>query len=780
VWVREPVAGYKDTMTEESEPAGTSRHYERFGGLVIASNRLPVSLTLDGHEINVEPSSGGLVAALMGAERDSWIGWPGSVVPEELQPEAERLLAAERCRPVFLDATEEELFYGRICNDTLWPLFHYFVDRLRYSGEAWECYVEVNERFAETIAEHSPERALVWVHDFHLALVPEALRRRRPDVAIGYFLHIPFPSSEIYRLLPARSEILRGILGADYIGFHTGDYARHFRSSCLRVLGLESEPDTIEHGGRTVGIGVHPIGIDVDRFRETMHEPEAAAIEAELDERYGGKQLILGVERLDYTKGIPEKLDAFEHVLEQDPTRAESAVMLQVLVPSRLESPEYQAKLHEIEVRIAHINGRFGGLGGAPVEYVHRGISHAELAALYRRADVMMVTPLRDGMNLVAQEFVLCQTEEAAQPASRRGTLLLSEFAGAAQVLPGALLVNPWDAGDLAARLVDALALDPSERRRRLELMADRVTRLDCKRWATGFLKRLRRFAAAPEPRWARPLDRKGRERIGRRLAEARARTLFLDYDGTLRELASHPELAAPTPEIRELLADLASLPGTSVHLISGRKHETLETWFGDLPVHLGAEHGYLVRRAGGDWETSFDPDLSWLPRIHDLLERVTHDVPGTMVERKTAAVAWHYRQAEPEYGAWRARELLVALDQILAGASAEVLPGRHVVEVRARGANKGDYVRRLFPGEVDEDYVILAAGDDRTDVDLYRALPAGSIALHVGDLGPRLQNPSVRDQHTVASPKALRELLRSLAEELRSAGSAAQAISLR
>jgi trehalose 6-phosphate synthase/phosphatase len=735
--------------------------------LVIASNRLPVTLALGGDEIGVEPSSGGLVSALRGARRAyTWVGWPGTAVPEELEQAAERAVEATGCRPVFLSEAEEESYYGRICNDTIWPLFHYFVDRLRFTDQDWATYVAVNDRFADTIAAISAPRARVWIHDFHLALVPRALRLRRPDLTIGFFLHVPFPSSEIYRLLPPREELLRGLLGADYIGFHTGDYARHFRSACLRVLGIDTAPDALEYDDRTIGVGVHPIGIDVRSFRETLEDEEMATVEAELEKQYEGRKLVLGVERLDYTKGIPQKLDAFERILEQDPARSEGVTLLQVLVPSRLQNPEYQAKRDEIERRIAHINGRFGTLGRTPIEYIHRSISRTELVALYRRADVMMVTPLRDGMNLVAQEFVLCQ---AAGPEERssRGALLLSEFAGAAQVLPGAVLVNPWDAGDLAARLVEALALEPAERRRRLALMAQRVVELDASEWAETFLTRLERFAR-PARRSARPLGSVGREEIAAKLAAAQSRTFLLDYDGTLRELVGHPELAVPTAEIRDLLSELAALPGSSVHIVSGRPRETLEAWLGDLPVHLCAEHGYLVRPAGGDWHVAAEVDLGWLERVERLLERVTADVPGTLIERKTASIAWHYRGAEPEYGAWRARELLFGLGSLLAGEAAEVLPGHRMIEVRARGVNKGSYLESILPDLTGESHAVLAAGDDLTDADLFRMLPAGSIVIHVGTGRSPADNPSLRDRYAVDSPRALREGLRSILVDTR------------
>jgi trehalose 6-phosphate synthase/phosphatase len=733
--------------------------------LVVASNRLPVRVSIQKDGFEVSPSVGGLAAALRAVRGDSvWVGWPGTVVPDGLVSKVTRRLRVDRLVPVYLSAEEEEDFYGRVCNDTLWPLFHYFGDRLRITPEAWQRYVEVNERFADVILEQCGPGTRVWVHDFHLMLLPQLLRRREPDLPIGFFLHTPFPSSEVYRLLPEREALLRGVLGADYVSFHTGDYSRHFRSSCLRVLGVDSTPDAVELDARRIGVGVDPIGIDVDGFRETLRDPETARLHAQIEEQYAGRSLVLGVERLDYTKGIPQKLLAYERFLERDPTRAQTTTMLQVLVPSRLESPEYQAQRNEIELLIARINGRFGQPGVTPVEYLHRDISKAGLVALYRRADVMMVTPLRDGMNLVAHEYVLCQAEPGL-PGRFRGALLLSEFAGAAQVLPGALLVNPWDTENMVEQLATALDLDPRARRRRLETMAKRVEALDCKRWADTFLTRLARHSRRVRRRRPPPaVDEPVLERLQRRFVRARSRTIMLDYDGTLRELEPHPDLAIPTPEIRTLLRDLASLHSTDVHIVSGRRQRNLEQWFGQLPIHLCAEHGYIAKPPGGEWRPLVDLDLSWLPSIDRLLRRVAADVPGVHVERKSCSVAWHYRQAEPEYGSWRAHELLNDLREHLAGAPAEILLGHRVIEVRARGVDKGLYVRRVFPSGKSSTRFVIGLGDDRTDHDLLDSLPPGSIAGHVGGLLPSARSADGPREHVhIVGPGEVRSFLRAL-----------------
>ena len=734
-------------------------------GLVIASNRLPLRLSLEDGAVSAAPSAGGLATALASLRSDAtWVGWPGAVVPSELEDEVCEKLADERLVPVFLSAEEEEDFYGRVCNDTLWPLFHYFADRLRITPESWQRYVEVNERFADTILEVCGPDTRVWIHDFHLMLVPAMLRRKSPGLSIGFFLHIPFPSSEVYRLLPAREQVLRGLLGADYVSFHGRDYARHFRSSCLRILGLDSQPDSVEVDGRRIGIGVDPIGIDVSGFREVLHDPRTSELLADLEGRYEGRRVVLGVERLDYTKGIPQKLAAFERFLERDPRRARTTSMVQVVVPSRLDSPGYRAQREEIELLVARINGRFGQPGVTPVEYMHRGISKEALVALYRRADVMMVTALRDGMNLVAHEFVLCQSEPGL-PGRWRGVLLLSEFTGSAHALPGAYLVNPWDVDGVVQHLADGLEMPAPERRSRLETMTRRVELLDSRRWADGFLSRLARFSRRDSVVRPPALDAPLEERLRRRFAGAPGRTVLLDYDGTLRELEAHPDLAQPTPEILALLTDLAALPETDVHVVSGRRRRNLEQWLGKLPIHLCAEHGYMARPPGGKWEALLELDLRWLRPVERLLRRVAADVPGTHVERKACSVAWHYREAEPEYGSWRAHELLNDLAQHLAGAPAEILQGRRVVEVRAQGVNKGVYVRRVFAAGADPDRFVMGLGDDRTDHDLLDALPPGSIAGHVGGLLPSARDRDGREDVHIVGPGEARAFLRRLAD---------------
>ncbi len=706
-------------------------------------------------------SSGGLASALQGVAKDAkfdWVGWPGCVVPPEHHQEVREQLAAENLTPVFLSEEDEELYYHGISNQAIWPLFHYFVDKVDFQERAWRRFEEINARFAETIVERAPQGGRVWIHDFHLMLVPRILRNARPDLQIGFFLHIPFPSSEIYRLLPAREELLLGVLGCDYVAFHTHDYARHFRSACLRVLGLAAEHDGVVFEGRRVGIGIHPIGIDVQRFTEVLREQHTQSIGDELAERYGGRRLILGVERLDYTKGVAHKLRAFERMLERRPELADEVAFLQIIVPSRLKNPDYAALKREIDECVGRVNGRHGSPGNTPVEYMHRSVDPEQLAALYRFADVCMVTPIRDGMNLVAQEFVLCQSELRSVDGAWHGMLVLSEFAGAAHVLARALLANPWDVEQSADQLEAALQMSSEERAERMAMMAEQVRALDCNTWAANFLDRMDGASSCRVPRGVEVLDQGATLELCTSFANASRRALFLDYDGTLREIVRSPEDAIPSEELLQLLSDLAALPDTDVHIVSGRHRDDLAMWLSDLGLSLCAEHGYASRSKGAvAWREAENVDLSWLPQVQSLLADVSAEVPGTFLEVKPCSLAWHYRMADADYGAWRARELHSQLQHNLANMTAEIVHGHRVIEVRAAGVHKGGYVAQHASGC---DW-ILCVGDDRTDLDMYATLPPTAYTMHVGQ-------SAAGARFTIPSPTEVRSLLSSLLEGAR------------
>ncbi|MGE3881374.1 MAG: bifunctional alpha,alpha-trehalose-phosphate synthase (UDP-forming)/trehalose-phosphatase [Planctomycetota bacterium] len=734
--------------------------------LVVASNRLPISLGARDSEAGFElrRSSGGLAAALAGVAEDQpfdWVGWPGCFVPIESESAVRESLAEQRLFPLFLSEEEERGFYRGYSNGAIWPLFHYFADRAIHRESDWASYVAVNRRFAAAIAELAAEEARVWIHDFHLMLVPSMLRELREDLKIAFFLHVPWPSSEIYRILPSREELLRGLLGADLVAFHTFDYARHFRSTSVRVLGASVTHDAVQFEGHRTTVAVHPIGIDVAGFRAALTDADAGTRLAELRHSYGGHRMILGVERLDYTKGIAHKLRAFERLLERRGDLVGRVTLLQVIVPSRLQNSDYAELKGELEEMVGRINGRFAMPGFTPVEYVHRSFDAQQLAMLYRYASACMVTPVRDGMNLVAQEFVFCQQSQQGLDEAHRGMLVLSEFAGAAQVLSRAILVNPWDTEGLATALEQALDMSPAERVERMATMAAKVTELDCRHWARAVLADLARVTEHTGHAAGQAIDAGTEQILRASWAAADHRLVLLDYDGTLREIVRTPEAAAPDEAIRTLLRALAQDPRNEVHVVSGRHRADLDRWLSGLGVHLCAEHGFASRRADAtQWQELENLDLGWIPTVVEILQSVCEEVPGTRVEQKPCAVAWHYRLADADYGPWRARELLNELESRLARLPVDIVHGNRVIEVRPSGVHKGVYATAALAiaeqrGHVD---FIFCAGDDTTDRDMFRSLPPSAITVHVGE----------GDEHArwrIASPARLRRLLGALVD---------------
>ncbi len=721
--------------------------------LLIVSNRLPVTVKPANGGVSIEQSTGGLATGMQGPHErlgGAWLGWPGDL--ELLSPpareEADRRLADMRLVGIPLSPDEVTRYYEGYSNSILWPVFHYSIARLPDPMRDFEVYEAVNARFADAVGALVQPGDVVWVHDYHLMLVPGMLRQRAPDARIGFFLHIPFPSSEIFRLLPERERILDGLLGADLIGFHTFTFLRHFASSVLRLLGAATDVDRIRWRHREARLGVFPMGIDASGFSALAQSEEVRAMAAA--HRPPGAQLLVGIDRLDYTKGIPRRLLAYEALLRAHPELREKVRLVQVSVPSREQVEAYRELREEVDGLVGRIDGEFATASWSPIHHLYRGLSRQEIVALYRAADAVLVTPVRDGMNLVAKEFVASRPDED-------GVLVLSEFAGAAAELAEAVIVNPYDVERTSAALYRALTMAPDERRTRMATLRQRVMTHDVHWWARSFLTRLEGVSAIKEPGEQLSPPTAVAAAIDRARAAARL-ALVLDYDGTLVSFAPMPELAPPDAELLALLRRLAARPRTQVHLVSGRKRGTLERWFGSLPIGLHAEHGFWSRPAGADWQGAAVPSGAWREPLLAILRDFMERTPGSLIEEKTAGYAWHYRTADPEFGAAQAKELSFHLTALLSSVPLEVLPGDKVVEIRPAGVHKGLVVSRVLalgpPGPL-----LFAMGDDRTDEDLFAALPEGSIAVHVG------QKPS-RAPVRIADVAEARAVLARIAEK--------------
>lgn len=706
--------------------------------LINVSHRLPVTADVSGATVDLRASPGGLATGVRGAMRDHesvWIGWPGELpsLDADGQRHLERALDDMGLSPVYLDAADIGEYYDAIANGALWPVLHGQIDQLPLDLQGWDGFVRVNQKFARAAAERWRPGDLVWVHDYQLALVPAMLREMQPDAAIGFFLHVPFPPYEAFSILPWRDEILAGMLGSDLIGFHTAGYVHQFSTVIRRTLGIDVEVDRFRYQRREVRIGPFPLGVDAAEWDARGRDHEVLAEAEALRADAGSRALLLGVDRLDYTKGLRRRAMAVDRLLENGDASADTIRFIQVTVPSREGVEAYDDMRRQVDELVGRINARWGTATAVPIHRMHQSLTARDLSVLYRACDVLLVTPLRDGMNLVAKEFIASRADED-------GVLILSEFAGAASELGEALHVNPYDLDGVAQAIARALTMSVDERRQRMTALRRRVFAYDASAWARDFVDQL---TAASSARGSSPSQSDSGiaqvRRLLQQIAPATPLVLILDYDGTLVDFAASPGEATPDRALMQLLRDLSGQPGISLHLVSGRTRESMEDWFGDLPCGLYAEHGLWSRAPGArSWVARARVATGWRDRIRPILDHFTATTHGSFVEEKTASLAWHYRNASADhtnganFGDVQARELKMLLADLLSNVPVEVLYGHKVIEVRPQGVNKGVIVPSII-ANAPETALYVAIGDDRTDEDLYAALPDGSITIRVG-----------------------------------------------
>lgn len=721
--------------------------------IINVSNRLPVTI----REGKVRKSSGGLVAALEGIDHERytlrWLGWPGGAIPTDQQKEIAQTLDHDfGCTPIFLDPHDMRGHYDGLSNGSLWPLLHYMPGQFTYEPWWWDAYERVNQQFAETVLSVAQDDDLVWVHDYQLMLLPRLLREARPSLRVGFFLHTPFPSQEVFRCHPNRVELLNGVLGANLVGFHTFGYLRHFRSAVSRLVGVDPDFMDIRHDGGRTRLGVHPIGINAPAFERQVATADHLERQQRFHHTFDGKRLVLSVERLDYSKGLLQRLEAIDLFLsESDPTMRDTTKFIFVSVPSRENVGAYRVLREDVEAAIGRINGKYTTLVNSPVHFIHGTVDFGELAALYASAEVALVTPLVDGMNLVAKEYVACQTRSP-------GVLVLSEFAGAAQELFSALIVNPYDAKAVAGALTQALAMPHEERQTRMRAMRERVMQHDAGEWARRFIDALRSSPAADRgvPHASQIMDRLvDVVRTKRRLA------LFLDYDGSLREIERTPDAARPHAELIELLDRLDARSDIETTIISGRSAGDLKAFIGHYTqLGLIAEHGAMLRAPGAsDWQDrQTELDLRWRDDVRPVLDLHAQSTPGCFVEEKGTSLVWHYRRADPEFGKWKAVELLSELSTMLANMPVSVRHGRKIVEITPQQISKGAAVMQV-QSQRHADLVVVV-GDDATDESMFELPDEQIVSIKIGA-------GDTRAAYQLPTPAALRTFLMRLLDAI-------------
>jgi trehalose 6-phosphate synthase/phosphatase len=694
---------------------------------IIVSNRLPVKILKgeDGFELAV--SEGGLATGLGSIYKNGdniWIGWAGLEVEQQDEVIIINELAKENLSPVFLTDKEIQNYYEGFSNETLWPIFHYMSTYAQYEKEYWDDYLVVNQKFKDAVLKIAKPGDIIWIHDYQLLLLPKLIREELPDITIGFFQHIPFPSYELFRLIPWRVELLNGMLGADLIGFHTYDDVRHFTSSATRVLPVQTTANVIHKGDRHITIDAFPMGIDAEKFNNLTTTKEVKAEIKELNEIVKDSKIILSIDRLDYSKGIIQRLNAFEKVLLNHPEYLGEISLHMIVVPSRDNIPQYSELRDSIDKFVGNINSRFRTAGWQPINYYYRSFPIETLSALYFRADICLVTPMRDGMNLVSKEFVASKTNQT-------GVLILSEMAGASKELIDALIVNPNNTVELYEAILTAIEMPIEEQKTRMVSLRQIVNKFDINHWVKIFMDQLNEVKQDELSRRAKHVNKDLKLLIKANYDVALKRVLFLDYDGTLVGFKVNPLDAKPDEDLYNLINTLAEDPKNQVVIISGRKHETLGEWFSHLPVDLIAEHGAWKKYEGTAWEET--PNLSdkWKSIVKPMLESYSDRTAGSFIEEKRFSLVWHYRNVEKGLGELRANELISNMRYLTRERNLQLLPGNKVVEIKNSEINKGKAALSYTYGK--EFDFILAMGDDHTDEDIFESLPDLATTIKVG-----------------------------------------------
>ncbi|MDJ0349098.1 bifunctional alpha,alpha-trehalose-phosphate synthase (UDP-forming)/trehalose-phosphatase [Cryobacterium sp. PH29-G1] len=715
-------------------PAGTY-------SLVVVSNRLPVDFEeAEDGTVTWRTSPGGLVTALeplMRSSHGAWVGWPG-VADRDFEPFENDGISLV---PVRLNEVDIEDYYEGFSNDTLWPLYHDVIAPPSFHRETWDAYVAVNRRFAASAAAIAAPGATVWVHDYQLQLVPRMLREARPDLVIGFFNHIPFPPYGIYAQLPWRKQILHGLLGADVIGFQRVADAGNFSRAVRRLYGYPTrgvviDVPTGEKGDTRRVIAKHfPISIDAAAYEELARRPEVQARARQIREDLGNpKTLMLGVDRLDYTKGIGHRIKAFGELLAEGRLSVEDVTLVQVASPSRERVSTYMALRDEIELAVGRLNGDFSTISHTAISYHHHSYPREEMVAMYLAADVMLVTALRDGMNLVAKEYVAVRFDQD-------GVLVLSEFAGAADELKQAILINPHDIDGTKDAIVRAVEMPKRERTRRMRSLRRKVAENDVAAWSASFLRALTGGAAVPA---GIPDDL---ELALQSIAGAENLLIALDFDGTLAPHVDRPEDARAIAGTREAVQALLDLPGVRVAFVSGRALVSLQhVAQPQSSVLLTGSHGIEVQLDTPEIELNLvATELDQLDTLARVLESISGSIAGTTIERKPAGLALHTRLATTKDGQRAEREAREQLGAQLPGLT--VRDGKNVLEFSVRSSTKGDAVAQLR--EYTRADRVFYAGDDVTDEDAFAALDEDDVGLKIGQ-GPTLAGYRVRSPHEV------------------------------
>ena len=695
---------------------------------IIVSNRLPFHF--DQKSNKVVQSSGGLVTAIKGIKTKNEVVWLGTadhslkkINLNNLAPDSKTSYS-----PIFLPQDLYNSYYNDFSNDVLWPALHYEMDRVRFIEEHYENYRKVNQIFAKKIASICKKGDLVWIHDYHLFLCPKLVKDLVGNkVKVGFFLHVPFPSSEVYRQLTPRREILNSLVQSDLIGFHDFSYLRHFSRTVYDILGFSTKQMSIKTDSGLTTLGVFPVSIP---SKDIQKRSRAKKVEGEINRLFSKRKssdlLILGVDRLDYTKGIPQKLLSFERFLEDNPDYVGKVQLLQIAVPTRVDVAEYQDLRSKVERKVGEINGKYGKINYTPVKYINKSISLEELLALYRKANILLVSSLRDGMNLVCLEYVMAQEE------NNPGVVMLSEFAGAKATLSHAISINPHNILGTSKKIKQAFEMHIVERKARNKIMKDYLLGYDSSHWAEDFMKALS-HQGVQKMNNANNIEDKNYIVNLKKLFKNKSRTIFLDFDGTLAPIVSNPDSANASPVVFRLLKKISKC--SNLIVVSGRPESFLKERLRGIDCDMAFEHGalYFDRSQNKVRNLVSTNKSKWYSEALKIIQSYKNRTPNSTIEKKNYSIAWHFRNSPSDYGEFQGRNLVSDLRGCFQGLPVSVILGKKVVEIKSSEANKGRFLEWYLDRNLEEDSVLFAAGDDRTDEDMFEVLRDKGITLKIG-----------------------------------------------
>lgn len=690
---------------------------------IFVTNRLPFTINTETKELR--RGSGGLVSALLDVDLGQPFKWMGfetdSQVIKNLNSVSHDKWKNIDIHPVFIEKKQYDTYYNKFANDNLWPLFHYETQHSTYSKDGWEAYQHANQVMAEEVLKICGPEDTIWIHDFHFMLLPQILKSKKPNLKVGFFLHIPFPSSEIFKQLPVREKILNGLIACDLIGFQEHSYLRHFVVSLGAFLGIESSFFKAIIGNHTLNLGVYPISINTELFKKKSHHPEIDKAAEKYKKKISSDFLILGIDRLDYMKGIELKLQGFKRALQKYPSLRGRLNLLQIAIPTRTGVPAYVNLKNQIEQLVGNINGEFGSPGYTPVHYIYNSVRERDLLGLYRRADCLLITSKRDGMNLVAMEYTMSQN------LNEPGTLILSEFIGASSLLGSAQIVNPWDEDAIADEIYNCFNMPPLVKSKKISEMQATLSQYSATNWANSFLDDLdstsKKSIYSPPKTITENIDSWPND-FYQKMNSKNSKVLFIDYDGTLVPIQKKPKDAQIDSDTLLLLNKLNEY--IPICIISGRPKEFIDEQFKESNFTFIAEHGAYFRFKNESWRNRVTSDIkSWYQEVEKVMQSYTYRVPQSFIEKKEASLVWHYRESPTDFSNYQAKKLFDELQVVLANQPVVISSGSKIVEAKAVECNKGNFLRwymeQMEPTTPAQIY--LCIGDDLTDEDMFHAL---------------------------------------------------------